>query len=216
MIRKLAAFSALVFALTGMAQADTITFDSNGSDFFQFNNWEVFRLDGTDRNLDFFNADYEVSGFKSMSDALSVEWVAGNQHLSSDAFFSTADPTSVQSGQPFALNSLWLASGYGKEHALVITAQDAHGDIIYTRSLSINTRAQEYTFEGWTGISALLISTYAADNVFVKADGVSPDNNFQSWLLGSMDITQVPEPETYAMLLAGLAVLGAVARRRRD
>ena len=28
-------------------------------------------------------------------------------------------------------------------------------------------------------------------------------------------VTSVPEPETYAMLLAGLALMGAVARRRR-
>ena len=31
----------------------------------------------------------------------------------------------------------------------------------------------------------------------------------------SLTVTPVPEPETYAMLLAGLAVLGGVARRRR-
>lgn len=31
----------------------------------------------------------------------------------------------------------------------------------------------------------------------------------------SLTVTPVPEPETYAMLVAGLAVLGAVARRRR-
>ncbi|WP_138516359.1 FxDxF family PEP-CTERM protein [Rhodoferax bucti] len=32
---------------------------------------------------------------------------------------------------------------------------------------------------------------------------------------GTLSVTAVPEPETYAMLLAGLALLGAVARRRR-
>ncbi|MBK7006138.1 MAG: FxDxF family PEP-CTERM protein [Burkholderiales bacterium] len=28
-------------------------------------------------------------------------------------------------------------------------------------------------------------------------------------------VTSVPEPETYAMLLAGLGVMGAIARRRK-
>jgi hypothetical protein len=32
----------------------------------------------------------------------------------------------------------------------------------------------------------------------------------------NLSITAVPEPETYAMLLAGLGVLGVVARRRRN
>ena len=30
-----------------------------------------------------------------------------------------------------------------------------------------------------------------------------------------ISVTSVPEPETYAMLLAGLGVMGAVARRRK-
>jgi hypothetical protein len=45
-----------------------------------------------------------------------------------------------------------------------------------------------------------------------------PDSNL---LLGGItggqiaySVTSVPEPETYAMLLAGLGVIGAVARRR--
>ncbi|WNO06120.1 FxDxF family PEP-CTERM protein [Rhodoferax mekongensis] len=32
---------------------------------------------------------------------------------------------------------------------------------------------------------------------------------------GSISITAVPEPETYAMLLAGLGLMGAIARRRK-
>ncbi len=32
---------------------------------------------------------------------------------------------------------------------------------------------------------------------------------------GSISVTPVPEPETFAMLLAGLGVMGAIARRRK-
>ncbi|NBW50906.1 MAG: PEP-CTERM sorting domain-containing protein [Betaproteobacteria bacterium] len=31
-----------------------------------------------------------------------------------------------------------------------------------------------------------------------------------------MEVTAVPEPETYAMLLAGLGVMGMIARRRKN
>ena len=33
---------------------------------------------------------------------------------------------------------------------------------------------------------------------------------------GAISVTAVPEPETYAMMLAGLAALGFLARRRQS
>jgi hypothetical protein len=33
---------------------------------------------------------------------------------------------------------------------------------------------------------------------------------------GAFTVTAVPEPESYAMLLAGLGLLGVAARRRRN
>ncbi|MBK9347554.1 MAG: PEP-CTERM sorting domain-containing protein [Burkholderiales bacterium] len=33
---------------------------------------------------------------------------------------------------------------------------------------------------------------------------------------GNIGVTAVPEPETYAMLLAGLGLMGAIARRRNN
>lgn len=43
---------------------------------------------------------------------------------------------------------------------------------------------------------------------------VTPGGTLARWRLTA--VTAVPEPETYAMLLAGLGLLGAVARRRRQ
>ena len=37
----------------------------------------------------------------------------------------------------------------------------------------------------------------------------------EGWGLNSATVTAVPEPETYAMFLAGLGLVGAIARRRR-
>ena len=44
--------------------------------------------------------------------------------------------------------------------------------------------------------------------------GSSPVAAGQSFTVGLTSVAAVPEPETYAMLLAGLGVIGAVARRR--
>ncbi|ACB33860.1 protein of unknown function DUF1555 [Leptothrix cholodnii SP-6] len=35
------------------------------------------------------------------------------------------------------------------------------------------------------------------------------------WSTGTLSVTAVPEPETYAMLLAGLGVIGAMSRRKK-
>lgn len=37
----------------------------------------------------------------------------------------------------------------------------------------------------------------------------------ESWKISAASVTAVPEPETYAMMLAGLGMMGFIARRRR-
>jgi len=57
---------------------------------------------------------------------------------------------------------------------------------------------------------------------YLNTQGVDPLQLSQDWsssqvrnLLYTANITAVPEPETYAMLLAGLGLVGAIARRKR-
>jgi hypothetical protein len=44
--------------------------------------------------------------------------------------------------------------------------------------------------------------------------GAAADGYFYSGSISSSTVSPVPEPETYAMLLAGLGLMGAIARRR--
>jgi len=53
-----------------------------------------------------------------------------------------------------------------------------------------------------TGIYSLIFQNAGGDNVGALLDNVS--------------VSAVPEPETYAMLLAGLGLLGFMARRRKE
>jgi hypothetical protein len=59
--------------------------------------------------------------------------------------------------------------------------------------------------------------------LFVTTDGgqnagpkIHPDNQFYALAVRNGDVAPVPEPETYAMLLAGLGLIGAIARRRHS
>jgi hypothetical protein len=68
-------------------------------------------------------------------------------------------------------------------------------------SVAGDISGQEWNLWGSGGNSGALHS-------FVPGVGYSPATS------GTLSITAVPEPQTYAMLLAGLGLLGYVARRR--
>jgi probable HAF family extracellular repeat protein len=111
----------------------------------------------------------------------------------------------------------------------------------YSAATAINTAGQvvgySYTDSGtratvWNGTTAtdlnsfLDASTVSAGWVLLDARGI----NDNGWIVGSasnrllgirehaflLSVTAVPEPETYAMMLAGLGLMGFVARRRKN
>jgi hypothetical protein len=80
------------------------------------------------------------------------------------------------------------------------TAYDSVNSVVSTGS---------FVFNGVHAITGSGIKTLALNN----------NSGNSSWVfsVASMEytVTAVPEPETYAMMLAGLGVLGAIARRRK-
>ena len=65
---------------------------------------------------------------------------------------------------------------------------------------------------GINGAFLALMTGLNGDNAYVNIHtGLFPMGEIR----GFLHAAPVPEPETYAMLLAGLAIIGAVARRRR-
>jgi hypothetical protein len=215
MIRKLATLSVLLFAFSGIAQTApiTITFNNQGATsedmdpkFFPMSNWQTMS------SRDVEDPDYEYSGFKSMAETLGVDWVAQNtmQDQYSDGIFYTTATPGTYDGLPFDLHGLWLASAYGTR-TLVVGGLDLKTNTTFVKEIVITTTAEYHKFD-WSGISMFYIDSRTF-NDYEKDDRVS--SNFQWWLVGGMTVTLVPEPETYAMLLAGLGVVGVLARRRR-
>lgn len=93
--------------------------------------------------------------------------------------------------------------------------------------LSMRFRFGEGTLPTWGTWSQLSAVPSDADTgAFVLAhtrDGLRPGNRYWFQLQGtasqsaySITLAPVPEPEAYAMLLAGLGLMGTIARRRKN
>ncbi len=71
-----------------------------------------------------------------------------------------------------------------------------------------------WAFNGTTGSTSNTVANLGAGKYFYTVSGIADGVAGGSYLLAST-IQAVPEPETYAMFLAGLMTLGFVSARRR-
>lgn len=117
------------------------------------------------------------------------------------SFFDTTD-TSVKSvTSSFKIQGDWYPLGYG---AVFATAYGATGNVLASTTDSDN---KIYGVSG----PVLQFNIAGIHSVVISSDnGTVGFDNLQYGVL-----TAVPEPETYAMLLAGLSLIGAAVKRRK-
>jgi len=243
MSKKFSALPILLFALVGTAQADTqtITFGENGSSFFTTNGIRyTFENDGYPGNTVVFCNDscdgvnapsaeenwetnylprYRQTGYGSAEQATPTGFVTINQFelvtaigaLPNYPFASTSSFAS-SNGQLFDLNSLLLAGAFGTQ-TLTITGYANGVQVGNSVLVNVNRTAQDYSI-GLLGIDTF---TVAVGNNFVQTQFETTLGEGQYWTMASATVTAmpVPEPESWVMLLAGLGIVGAVARKRR-
>ncbi|MBL8383990.1 MAG: PEP-CTERM sorting domain-containing protein [Burkholderiales bacterium] len=87
---------------------------------------------------------------------------------------------------------------------IVVTAYGENNQIIESHTVSVTTAIDSYNDGVFLGITR---TTADIRSISFKGVGTVVDNLTYT--------TPVPEPGTYAMLLAGLALVGSIARRRR-
>nr|WP_315253189.1 PEP-CTERM sorting domain-containing protein [uncultured Duganella sp.] len=177
------------------AYADTLNFESAPLELSTYEGyrWQNF---GTISHND--SAAYHPSGYQ-------VGATSGTRL----AYNAYGDPATLSSASSFNLVSGFFTAGWRDGLSLRVVGTGATSfDQTYTLSAFAPT---EIVFN-WTGLTSLTFST--SGGTFLNTYG---GGNGYQFVLDDLRLTSaVPEPETYAMLLAGLGLLGFAARRKRS
>ncbi len=188
---KLALATALVVGSMGYASATTINFDDiatgNIANGYAGMDWSNFSV---------HNALPQASGYHNAP-------VSGSQ----TAFNPFGTPASMSSSTAFTLNDAYFTAAWRDGMNIHAVASGAGGS--YTMDFLVNTSAPNRIVFNWSNINSVTFSASGG----IQHGGYSGAGTH--FAVDNITINAVPEPETYAMMLAGLAGLAAVARRRK-
>jgi hypothetical protein len=86
---------------------------------------------------------------------------------------------------------------------------------LFREAGATDTLLGQYNFDGTTGSTWHTVSGLTAGDYYYQITGNATGSKGAFYSITS-SVTPVPEPETYAMLLAGLGVVGSLYRRRKS
>jgi hypothetical protein len=128
-------------------------------------------------------------------------WVGFDTNASAWTLLGSASVTSAGNDIPTAVDTPDLALAAGNYALFVTTDGSTPGAILYTN--------------GTTSFSDANLTIFSGGGTAVPfVDGAIDDRIWNGNIHYSL--SAVPEPETYAMMLAGLGLLGFAARRRKQ
>jgi len=184
--KKLAAI--LSAAISFGANATTIDFEASGTPY-AYNSLD-YAIDGFIFNFTMDNVDIGPGSWANQGPAHSGHFAALNNHGGPGVM-------SREDGAIFSLQNLWI-KGWGTDGPTTIAG--------FLAGAQVGLATINITGNSWQQVSLNLAEV---DSIQITI----PGGNF---LLDDITVNAVPEPQTYAMLLAGLGYMGLAANRRRN
>ena len=203
-----AALALSTMAMPALAQSAVYTFNDGGSAFATPGNYGTITLTQDGSNVDFSVA--LASGFEFVTTGNDNSHVLFGFNASG---VSTGDISNI------------VAAGGGTFTAAAGATGSPFGDFsfgIYCTSCANGAPGQQTPPLTFTVASAALadfnfLSTSGSPDAFFTADIIRVDGG-ATGQVGATDapVPGVPEPESYALMLGGLGVVGFIARRRKQ
>ena len=178
-----------------------------------------------------------LAGLSATASASTFEVMAKENSTSGGVGLSTLALTAGEQFSVFvATNDLWNAGSLprwsnadGLTGSLFYTATTDAQVPVYSTGTQIGTLFSLWTQGGLTAAYGTLVGQIGSGSFFsigTSFTGIAPttgtlklfyfdSNNGDNTGSVMATVTAVPEPETYAMMVAGLGLMGAVARRRK-
>jgi hypothetical protein len=88
---------------------------------------------------------------------------------------------------------------------------------LYSGIVGSGSQLGSWSFDGTSGDAYNIVTLMSAGSYYLSVSGLADgtDGGLYTLSVAALSVTApIPEPETYALLLAGLALIGFVARRR--
>jgi hypothetical protein len=133
-------------------------------------------------------------------------YVWGNVSADRAAFSGPQGSSGFASDQDFSFDSVYLTGAWRDDLNVLVEGWD-DGVLVHSTNLVVDLYAPtQFTF-GWSGLDAVTFTTSGGIDAGLRSSG-------PQLVMDDLVLTPVPEPETWAMLLAGLGVVGIRLRRR--
>lgn len=201
--------------------------------------WSLFRVAGTSLAVTAGTGSSNVGGFYSFGSAGSSERALGsigsnstdtlnyalaltnNSGVALNSFTLNFDGEQWRNGGVTAVHQLTVQYGFGATYAGVTTWTPAGASFDFSSVVNTTTAAavNGNTAGRVSGLGGTIATNWAVgDTLWVRWTDINDTGGDHGLGIDNVSLTvtsAVPEPGTYAMLLAGLGAVGFIARRRR-